>query len=397
MEEKLNQILDLDNWQLQSIAEQLETAKQNDAEKKGPKPKMWINYSQELSPLALYKNLKARFGVPNGFVMFLKNPTSDNLIHWQYSFVAPNAIVNIWGKTSGIEISIKPNFDIEIAESDWQLLVTNIHNSYKKYRKEMEEVQSGFEHWSLFINPFTRIERVVKDYVYQLQRLNLKEPEKYTGESRESYDRYMKDLNRWIKNITKAASLGTTIRMLCPVIAEAFINLVILVFKKQEYSNDERMYEYLVRQQIDIRVKTLHLNCTCFPDKIDSESKAFKNFHSLMNKRNDFLHGNIDPNKLIVEDVWFDQRTIPLFKKDEGVIKKMLRNYCSNVEPEKAIADFQIISDLIELVLMSMNDNSLKLFVQIMADQMPGINKEDKRLGVLFPSQYLVEAHFPGE
>ena len=40
----------------------------------------------------------------------------------------------------------------------------------------MTEVQSKFEHWSLFINPFNRIERVVKDYVYQLEKLNLKEP-----------------------------------------------------------------------------------------------------------------------------------------------------------------------------------------------------------------------------
>ncbi len=175
--------------------------------------------------------------------------------------------------------------------------------------------------------------------------------------------------------------------------AESFINLILLVFRKEEYANDERLYENLIRQQIDIRVKTLHLHCTCFPKKIDSSNTAFKEFHSLMNKRNDFLHGNIDPNKLIVEDVWFDQRFIPLFKDDEGVIKKMLRNYCNNVEPEYAISDFQTISNLIELVLMSMDYDSFKLFVQIMADRMPGINKKTKRLGVLFPSEYLVEGY----
>ena len=106
-----------------------------------------------------------------------------------------------------------------------------------------------------------------------------------------------------------------------------------------------------------------------------------------MNKRNDFLHGNVDPIKLVIEDVWFDERIIPLFKEDEGFIKKMLKNYCTNVEPEKAIQDFDTISKLIELVLMSMDDVALRLFVQMMGCRMPGINKKTKRLGVLFSDQ----------
>jgi len=387
----LEQILDPENWRIQSIEDQLKRAEKNRLEEKGPRPKMWFNTAQMISPLTFYKYLKARFGPPNGFVMFLKNRSSDNLIHWQYSLTASDSFIDIWGKTSGIEISIKADSISEITENDWQTLIENIQADYKKYGNDMAEVQSNFEHWSLFINPFNRIERVVKDYVYQLEKLNLKEPGSYIIGSQESYDNYMKDLKRWIKNITKAASLGTTIRMLCPVIAEAFINLILLVFRKSEYKDDERLYENLIRQQIDVRVKTLHLHCNCFPNQINSDSNAFKNFHTLMNRRNDFLHGNIDPKKLIVEDVWFDDRFIPLFKKDEGVIKKMLRNYCSNVEPEKAIGDFQIISDLIELVLMAMDDDSLRLFTQIMADQMPGINKKTSRLGVLFPSEYLVE------
>jgi hypothetical protein len=63
-----------------------------------------------------------------------------------------------------------------------------------------------------------------------------------------------------------------------------------------------------------------------------------------------------------------------------------------HVEPEKAIEDFQTISNLIELVLMAMDDNSLRLFVQIMGSRMPGINKKTKRLGVLFP-EHLAEGY----
>jgi hypothetical protein len=41
---------------------------------------------------------------------------------------------------------------------------------------------------------------------------------------------------------------------------------------------------------------------------------------------------------------------------------------------------------------MAMDDNSLRLFVQIMGSRMPGINKKTKRLGVLFP-EHLAEGY----
>ncbi len=252
------------------------------------------------------------------------------------------------------------------------------------------------EHWSLFINPFARIEHILQDYIRKLEKLNLEEPVESPSMHKADFERYKKQLKRWTKNIDTAASIGTTIRMLCPILAESFVNLILLLFRKEEYVNDERLYDNLLRQQIDIRVKTLHMHCTCFPKQLDSQSSAFKNFHSLMNRRNDFLHGNIDPKKLAAEDVLFDQRFIPLFDRDEGVIKKMMRNYCTGVEPSKAIADFQVVSDFIELTLMAMDDFSLKFFVQLLDDRMPGINKKTKRLGVLFPTQYLVENWVPG-
>lgn len=390
----IEDILNPNNWGAQSIDSQIEFA--DKSRERNKKPQIWFNVSQKLSPLTLYKYLKARFGSPNGFVMFLKNQSSDNLIHWHYALQAPNAVINIWGKTSGLEISINSFLGESLEEKHWEALILNLYADFRKYGDEMKKVQSTFEQWALFINPFNRVENAVQDCINQLLRLNLKSVEVPSG-SQESLDKYNKDLNRWTKNISKAATLGTTIRMLCPVVCESFINLILLVFRKNEYKTDERLYESLIREQIDIRVKTLHLHCTCFPKQIDCSTSAFKNFHSLMNRRNDFLHGNVDPIKLVVEDVWFDHNTIPLFQEDEGVIQKMMRNYCTNVEPEKALHDFQSVSKFIELVLMSMDDTSFQLFVQLMCDRMPGINKKTRRLGVLFPSEYLVENHLVTE
>ncbi len=391
-ETMLSEIINPTCWKLQSIEQQFQDTQAAKDRASNLPVNAWFNPDSAISPVKLYAYLKARFGAPNGFIMILKNKTSDNLIHWHYALTTSHSTIHIFGKTTGLEIIVKTGLEIVFSDAEWDTLVTGLKSEIALRGKEVSKTQTEFEHWALFINPFCRVEYTLQDCISRLQKLKLMEVTRPALNTKEAIDKYLKETNKWVNNTMNAASLGTMIRMLSPVMAEAFINLVILVFRKEEYKKDSRLYDSLLRQQIDVRIKTLHFNCTCFPEQINSDSEAFKKFHSLMNKRNDFLHGNVDPNKLIVEEVWFDQKTIPLFAKDEGVIKKMTKNYCTNVEPETAIADFQTVSNLIELVLMAMDDDSLRQFVQIMSDRMPGINKKSNRLGVLFPSQYLVES-----
>lgn len=381
----IDQIINPSNWVIQPFQQQIVSNKKITTQHINS----WYNPDSQISPLKLYKYLKARFGPPNGLIMALKNPSSDNLIHWHYSLQSYQGTIDFLGKTSGLEILIKSETD-KLFQSDWERLVKILNAEFKNMGKEMSSVQNDFEHWKLFINPFCRIEQILQDCINKLERIKVKEVSTKKTSSEEEINKYQKELNKWVDDTFKIASLGTIIRMLTPVMAEAFINLIILVFRKDEYKSDERLYESLLRQQIDVRIKTLHLHCICFPSQIDCNTEAFKHFHTLMNKRNDFLHGNVDPYKLIVEDVWFDQKIIPLFERDEGIIKKMTRNYCTNVEPEKALSDFNTVSNLIELILMAMDRESLMFFVQLMSDRMPGINKKNNRLGILFP-QHLVE------
>ena len=148
----MDQIFDLNNWQLRSIDEQMESIDKNIKKNKKKGHQLWRNTNQSISPLVLYEYLKTRFGAPNGFIMALKNRSSDNLIHWHYSLKADETIINIFGKTSGLEILIKPLPDFLFSEKDWQTLVNNFQTDFKKYRVEMKNVKSEFEEWSLFIN-----------------------------------------------------------------------------------------------------------------------------------------------------------------------------------------------------------------------------------------------------
>jgi hypothetical protein len=57
---------------------------------------------------------------------------------------------------------------------------------------------------------------------------------------------------------------------------------------------DERLFDRLSREQIDIKLRLAPIYCECFSEKlIDHESDIFKRFHSIMNLRNDFIHANL--------------------------------------------------------------------------------------------------------
>jgi hypothetical protein len=164
----LNEILNPTNWKLFEVESQLKFAKENENGNSKKKPNYWVNSPQVISPLAIYKYLKARFGLPNGFISFLKNNTSDNLIHWHYSFKTSLTVIDILAKNSGLEILIQSIKALELKPQDWQRLIINLQTEFKKYGKQMSEVQSRFEHWSLFINPFARIEHTIQEYISKL-------------------------------------------------------------------------------------------------------------------------------------------------------------------------------------------------------------------------------------
>lgn len=380
----INEIFNIENWEKTSL-ESLSNSLKNKNESLSIH--IWKNYDKKLSPLSLYKLLKSKFGVANGMSMFLKSDSTDNLIHWHYTFNIDKNELHFWGKSSGVEIILKIHENISFDEKDWDILISNIKSSFSKYGEKMNKVQANFEKYTLFINPFTRLNDTLKNLVKELESLDIAEIKRHDTYNLSDIERaeYYKKFNQWIHNVERSVSLGTTIRMLSPVLAESFINTLLLILSKDDFKKDKRLYESLIRQQIDIRVKTLHLNCIGFEKPIDGEAKEFKEFQTLMNNRNDFLHGNIDPIQLMFEDVYFDLDNIPLFKEDEGIITKTMKNYLKNVEAENAFKDFKTASIFIDFVLSHLAEQVRKNIEHFLITRMPGYNNKTQKIGILFP------------
>ncbi len=348
---------------------------------------IWRNTKNDLSPLTVYKYLKARFGLPNGALMFTKNfGTTENLNHWHYHLLSGESEIHFIGKSAGLEIMLKLKVGVSFKKSDWNELVEHLKSSFADQGKEMSSIQNKLEHYTLFINPFARLDGTLRDLRLELEKLDIREVHNNINDAttEEERKKYFNDFKTWVANVERAVSVGSTIRMLCPVLCEAFINLLILVLRKEEIKKDKRLYDDLLRRQIDIRVKSLHLYCNSFLKPVNSEDQRFKDFHTLMNQRNDFLHGNIDPQSLMFEDVFFDMGDTPLFKEDGGIIFKTMKNYLKNVEPEQALKDHQTSMKFIAFVLDHLEPDVSESLSGLMRTRMPAFNRKTEGIAILF-------------
>lgn len=83
---------------------------------------------------------------------------------------------------------------------------------------------------------------------------------------------------------------------------------------RPELKIDDRLRDNTIRQPIDVRVKSLHMTCVGFERPVDYAHEACKAYHSLVNERNDMLHGNVVLEKLKFNEVYFNGR-VPVFKE----------------------------------------------------------------------------------
>ena len=173
--------------------------------------------------------------------------------------------------------------------------------------------------------------------------------------------------------------------MLTPVLAEAFINTLIFLLARPDVKKDQRIYDDVLRREIDLRVKTLHLVCTGFPGPVDTESQSFKSFLTLMNSRNDFLHGNIDPRKLQYDSVSFDGN-IPLYDRYKNFSELAFVQKLIHVEPKAALNDVDIVDGFINFLLQHLDPTSQKAVQLFMSVLNPGYRIDTKQVGVVLPS-----------
>ncbi len=181
----------------------------------------------------------------------------------------------------------------------------------------------------------------------------------------------------------RAIGLSFGVRSMLPVLAESFVNLLMYILMKPEIKNDARLQEKAIRQPIDIRIRSLSHNCTCFTTAIDYTHDACRNYHSLINDRNDLLHGNVVIDKLKFGDVYF-LGTVPIFKQYATMWERAFGVSLKASGFDQIHKDHEVVEKLIEY-LLSCIDEKIRDKIRSMAlhDDL-GVLHDNGRIGVLF-------------
>ncbi len=340
---------------------------------------LWVDINN-IKPVDLYCYLQARFGKPNGIQSLFREYDSSNLIHWDYTFDYEGYRITIMCMTYRIEIHKSIDFqDQKYAKDEF---IKDLKDDFRNYGKKISTFRTKVETWHLFINPFKRIKTAIDSNFVELDNLKINEI-KYP-EFNKFNNRTKKEMSIAGEKFSKANTLGINISLTLPIYAEAFINFLIFTLAKVNAYENKEDYESFIRSPINERMKNLHLKCKYFHCAVDyNNNEACKEFQSIMNIRNEMLHGNVNPNTNHFDTVYFDDRT-PLVAKFTDLAFDSYLASQTGIEYHTLLTRYESIQNFISYVLTCLDLNAAKQIMDMLDEPYPGWNPKTKRLGKLF-------------
>lgn len=362
------------------------TLEESMAKNKQNEKRALLEIRNEVTPLDLFCYLGARFGQPNGMQNFLRGDHSDNLVHWDWTLKYRETLIFLWGTNFRTDLFIVG--DLPFTEVEKDELVLQIRADMKNFGREMSMVRKNLEHWTEFVNPYWRLTRAITSLKLELSQLNLVSAFSDTFNTPITASEQFKQWEEVSKTYSKAFGLCFGLRSMLPVQAEAFVNLLIFVLARPDIRADTRLLESIFRQQIDIRVKSLHINCLGFEKAVDYSSPACKRFHTLINERNDLLHGNVVPEKQKFNEVYF-LGNVPVFTEYRSMWDRTIGVDSKAVGLERLEAETVTVTEFVEFVLSCLKPKAGEFMRNITKKRDLAKNHEDDRIGMLFPDQLI--------
>jgi len=341
---------------------------------------------QHQIPVDVYCYLKTRFGEPNGFQNWLREDSSDNLVHWDFMLKAGTQDVYISGTNRQIHFVLSER----LTDEDWRNLILKIKTDFKRVGKAKSAVMDSLKKWVIFPNKFVPVANLCADLHSEILD-NIGGFQTYKP-SRNRLQ--VKTLDRLTHRSTKLYRACLELSLITPVMAEAFINMVILILCKRQIKDNPRQFEAFIRSAIDTKVFDLSYKCERFVKPIDQTTMTYKNFKRVMDKRNHAIHGNIDPEKEQIEMVYFEGK-IPLFKRSGDHIGQFLEASEKRHQPETVIKDYENTYEFLLEIVACLDPGAVTAFWEIMEHAYPGYELGRKITGRLFPD-YVTASYLQG-
>lgn len=384
--------LDVQSWRVPTKEEMLAwlDSKKPGSDKRAKPSALMVRH--HLLPVDVYCYLKARFGEPNGIQNWLRQDTSDNWIHWDYYLKAGDQDVYLCGMSREIHFLLSE----KMTDENWRDLALAVKADYGRVGKEKSVVLKSLEHWVTFPNKFVEIADICAEHHAEIVD-NMGGYQSYKTPSYRNKKTSAQGAKLAQKLTARSAKLSKhclELSLMTPVLAEAFINMIVRILCKQEIRRNKRQFDEFIRAQIDVKLFDLFYKCEGFAKAIDQHSEEFKSFKRVMDKRNNAIHGNCDPERERIESVYFESKR-PLFSEPGDHIGKLLETLERQHEPATIIKDYEDIHAFLAYVLSCLKPGQSEPVSAILESRYPGYDVNRKITGYLF-SDHVAIGHGPG-
>lgn len=336
-----------------------------------------------LKPVDVYAYLRARFGMPNGVQNFLRKDDSDNWIHWDYNLKCGEVDVYVAGTSRDVHFIISER----MRDLDWKGLILALKADFGRSGRAKSEMMRSFEKYVVFQNKFVTL----ADLCAEMHEAIIDMPPARTLPgitTKYSLRRYGAQVRRLGKRAVDLYGNCLKLKLLTPIMAEAFFNMIILMFCKDEVRNDAVVYEAFIRSTIPERIAALSENCFGFRNAIDQTTVVYRDFKRVMDKRNFAIHGNMDPVGEQIETVYFEGRR-PLFADSGDNILKFFDQLEKVNAPEMVVADYEAVHLFLAEVANQLSEQHRAFFDQVIGDPYPGYDVKRKRTTRILPDHFV--------
>jgi len=335
-----------------------------------------------LRPVDVYAYLRARFGTPNGFQNLLRRDDSDNWIHWDFVLRAEDVNVYIQGTSRDTHFMIAE----AMSDQDWKNLILGLKRDFGRMGQAKSEMTRSFEKFVVFQNKFVTL----ADLCAEMHEAITDAPSEGMAKmpdlaSKRAVKRWEAQERRRSKRVNDLYGNCLKLRLLTPIMAEAFINMVILVFCKDKVRNDPELYGAFIRLKLPERLAALSEHCDGFSRPIDLKSAIYGDFKRVMDKRNFAIHGNMDPVREQIETVYFEG-TRPLFVDGGDNIGRLYEHLETIHTPQVVVADYEAVHLFLVEITDHLTDRHRIFFDQVITDPFPGYEVHKKRVTRILPN-----------
>jgi hypothetical protein len=383
MDGVMPECLNITDWRAATKAEVVAFLDIDKKRAKGQRHSLVVR--KHLRPVDVYTYLKARFGRPNGFQNFLRKDDSDNWIHWDFNMRCGSTNVYFAGTSRDIHIMV----DEPLTDEEWKTLILTVKQDYVRVAKEKSELLRSLERFVVFQNKYVSLARLCAELHEKIIDAPPYEELPKKSESYEADPNVFKGAMQRVADRAEALYGDCLkLRLLTPIMAEAFINMTILMFCKDEVRDDQLRYQAFIRAKIPDRLTQLSQHCHGFDRAIDKSTTAYANFMRVIDKRNFALHGNVDPIKEKIEIVYFDGRR-PLFADPGHNIEKQFEHLELINKPFEVVVEYENVHAFLLEITDCLTDYHKTFFQQVINDAYPGYEVKKRRVTRILPDHII--------